>query len=216
MMATGLICSIRRGQFEAGVRGCGLRPIADVAASMGLDWDALEPYGSDKVKVPLGAFPRTAGDAKLVVVTAITPTPAGEGKTTTSIGLTDGLALLGRRPVLTIRQPSLGPLFGRKGGGTGGGLATVQPAVDINLHFTGDMHAISTANNLLAAMIDNDIYWNGKAGIDPRRISWRRVLDMNDRTFTVHRTAYDIDAAQLATRQAGLPTVLADRLAIGA
>ena len=119
MMATGLICSIRRGQFEAGVRGCGLRPIADVAASMGLDWDALEPYGSDKVKVPLGAFPRTAGDAKLVVVTAITPTPAGEGKTTTSIGLTDGLARLGRRPVLTIRQPSLGPLFGRKGGGSG-------------------------------------------------------------------------------------------------
>ena len=190
------------------MKGCGLRPIADVVASMGLDWDAIEPYGSDKVKVPLGAFPRAAGEAKLVVVTAITPTPAGEGKTTTSIGLTDGLARLGRRPVLTIRQPSLGPLFGRKGGGTGGGLATVHPAVDINLHFTGDFHAIESAHNFLAATADNVARSGDIAGFAPEGITWRRVTDAEDRALRhvvtgvggradgpLRETGFDISAA---------------------
>ena len=119
-----------------------MRPLTEIVGEMGLDWDAVEPYGRDKVKVPLAAFPQTDSPAKLVVVTAITPTPAGEGKTTTSIGLTDGLATIGKRAVPTIRQPSLGPLFGRKGCGRGGGRATVPPATELNLHFTGDFHAV--------------------------------------------------------------------------
>ena len=157
-----------------------MRPIADVVAGMGLAWDQIEPYGVDTVKVPLDAFPPQR-DAKVVVVTAITPTPAGEGKTTTSIGLTDGLARIGRRPVLTIRQPSLGPLFGRKGGGTGGGKATVQPAVEINLHFTGDFHAIESAHNFLAAMADTVARSGEIAGFAPEGITWRRVTDAEDR-----------------------------------
>ena len=127
---------------------------------MGLDPAALEPYGNDKAKIPLSAFPETAEKAKLIVVTAITPTPAGEGKSTTAVGLVQGLAKIGKKPVLTIRQPALGPVFGHKGGGTGGGKSTVQPAVDINLHFTGDFHAIESAHNLVAAMVDNAAYRN--------------------------------------------------------
>ncbi len=159
-----------------------MRPIAEIVATMGLDWDAIEPHGRDKVKIPLGALPK-GGDGKLIVVTAITPTPAGEGKTTTSIGLTDGLALIGKHPVLTIREPSLGPLFGRKGGGTGGGNATVHPATDINLHFTGDFHAIQSAHNFLAAMTDNAARLGEIEGFMPEGITWRRVTDAQDRAL---------------------------------
>ena len=185
-----------------------MRPIADVVASMGLDWESVEPYGRDKVKVPLGAFARGGGEGKLVVVTAITPTPAGEGKTTTSIGLTDGLALIGKRPVLTIRQPSLGPLFGRKGGGSGGGMATVHPATDINLHFTGDFHAIQSAHNFLAAMADNVARSGDIPGFSAEGITWRRVTDAEDRALRrvvagvggrgdgpLRETGFDISAA---------------------
>ncbi len=120
-----------------------MRPIAEVAVDLGFQWDELEPYGHDRAKIPLAAFRTSETSGKHIVVTAITPTPAGEGKTTTSVGLVDGLAKIGKRPILTVRQPSLGPLFGRKGGGTGGGKATVQPANDINLHFTGDFTPLS-------------------------------------------------------------------------
>ena len=126
---------------------------------------------------------RTAPDGKLILVTAITPTPAGEGKTTTTVGLGDGLNRIGKNAVMALREPSLGPCFGVKGGAAGGGYAQVVPMEDINLHFTGDFHAIGAANNLLAAMVDNHIYWGNKAGIDPRRVSWRRVVDMNDRAL---------------------------------
>jgi formate--tetrahydrofolate ligase len=185
-----------------------VRPIADVAASMGLSWDDLEPHGRDKAKVPLHLFPRTDTPAKLIVVTAITPTPAGEGKTTTSIGLVDGLARIGKRPVLTIRQPSLGPLFGRKGGGTGGGRATAQPANDINLHFTGDFHAIESAHNFLAAMADHAAHSDSVEGFDAEYVTWRRVTDAEDRALRrivtgvggradgpLRETGFDISAA---------------------
>ena len=122
-------------------------------------------------------------NGKLVLVSAITPTPAGEGKTTTTVGLTDGLNHIGKKAMLCIREPSLGPSFGMKGGAAGGGYAQVVPMEDINLHFTGDFHAITSANNLLAALIDNHIYWGNTAAIDPRRMVWRRVLDMNDRAL---------------------------------
>ena len=159
-----------------------MRPIAEVVADMGLEWGAIEPHGQDKVKIPLSSFPSGDG-GKLIVVTAITPTPAGEGKTTTSIGLTDGLALIGKKPVLTIREPSLGPLFGRKGGGTGGGNATVHPSTDINLHFTGDFHAIQSAHNFLAAMTDNAARTGAVDGFVPEGITWRRVTDAQDRAL---------------------------------
>ena len=160
-----------------------LRPIAEVVVAMGLDWDAIEPYGREIVKVPLSAIPRSNGDAKLVVVTAITPTPAGEGKTTTCIALTDALARLGKSALVTIRQPSLGPLFGRKGGGTGGGRATVHPATDINLHFTDDFLAIGSAHNFLAAMADNAARSGEIEGFTPDGITWRRVTDAEDRAL---------------------------------
>ena len=159
-----------------------MRPIAEVVTDMGLEWGAIEPHGQDKVKIPLSSFPSGDG-GKLIVVTAITPTPAGEGKTTTSIGLTDGLALIGKKPVLTIREPSLGPLFGRKGGGTGGGNATVHPSTDINLHFTGDFHAIQSAHNFLAAMTDNAARTGAVDGFVPEGITWRRVTDAQDRAL---------------------------------
>ena len=184
-----------------------MRAIPEVAAEIGLNWDDLEPYGRDRAKVPLDAFPG-GGSGKLIVVTAITPTPAGEGKTTTSIGLTDGLRKIGKNAVLTIRQPSLGPLFGRKGGGTGGGKATVQPANDINLHFTGDFHAIESAHNLLAAMADNAARAGDVEGFDPLQITWRRVTDAEDRALRriitgvggradgpLRETGFDISAA---------------------
>jgi formyltetrahydrofolate synthetase len=162
-----------------------LRPILDVAADAGLLPDEVEPYGRYKAKVDLSVLERLADrpDAKLVNVTAITPTPAGEGKTTTSVSLTQGLGVLGRNPVLCLREASLGPVFGVKGGAAGGGYAQVVPMEDLNLHFTGDLHAITAANNLLAALIDAHILHGNELGLDPLSISWRRCLDMNDRSL---------------------------------
>ena len=158
-----------------------LLPITEVASRLGLSPDALELYGTDKAKIPLDAFPKRVRPGKLVVVTAITPTPAGEGKSTTAVGLTQGLAKVGKSVALTIRQPSLGPVFGHKGGGTGGGMSTVQPAEEINLHFTGDFHAMESAHNLLAAMTDNAAYRGAIPGLDAGGITWRRVTDAEDR-----------------------------------
>jgi formate--tetrahydrofolate ligase len=162
-----------------------LRPILEVAAEAGLLAEEVEPYGRYKAKVDLSVIERLADrpDAKLVNVTAITPTPAGEGKTTTSVSLAQGLGVLGRRPVLCLREASLGPVFGVKGGAAGGGYAQVVPMEDLNLHFTGDLHAITAANNLLAAMIDAHLMHGNQAGLDPHSISWRRCLDMNDRSL---------------------------------
>ncbi|MBO7363759.1 MAG: formate--tetrahydrofolate ligase, partial [Lachnospiraceae bacterium] len=161
---------------------CALRPIGEIAAAAGIDEKYLEPYGRYKAKVDLSLLNETdAPDGKLILVTAITPTPAGEGKTTTTIGLADGLKACGKRVTVALREPSLGPVFGVKGGAAGGGYAQVGPMDDINLHFTGDYHAIGAANNLLAAMIDNHIHQGNELHIDPRRITWRRCVDMNDR-----------------------------------
>ncbi len=165
-------------------RAAALRPIAEIAAKLDIPDAAIEPYGRHKAKLNLAAIPpRDAPLGKLILVTAINPTPAGEGKTTTSVGLADALNLTGRRTVLALREPSLGPCFGTKGGATGGGYAQVVPMEDINLHFTGDFHAITSAHNLLAAMLDNHIHWGNALDIDLRRIVWRRVLDMNDRAL---------------------------------
>ena len=185
-----------------------MRKIDDIAIDMGLDPGKLEPYGHDKAKVPLDAFPNVDDKAKLIVITAITPTPAGEGKSTTAVGLVQGLAKIGKKPVLTIRQPSLGPVFGHKGGGTGGGKSTVEPAVDVNLHFTGDFHAIESAHNLLAAMVDNAVFRNSIEGFDASGVTWRRVTDAEDRALRtimtggggrlngpVRETGFDINAA---------------------
>jgi len=162
-----------------------LRPILDVADDAGLLLEEVEPYGRYKAKVDLSVIERLADrpDAKLINVTAITPTPAGEGKTTTSVSLTQGLGVLGRKPVLCLREASLGPVFGVKGGAAGGGYAQVVPMEDLNLHFTGDLHAITAANNLLAAMIDAHLMHGNEVGLDPLSISWRRCLDMNDRSL---------------------------------
>jgi formate--tetrahydrofolate ligase len=162
-----------------------LKPIAEVAAKLGIKPDQLEPYGRTKAKVSMDFIRSLAGkpDGKLILVTAITPTPAGEGKTTTTVGLGDALNHLGKRAIICLREPSLGPCFGVKGGAAGGGYAQVVPMEDINLHFTGDFHAIGVANNLLAALIDNHVYWGNTLGIDPRRVAWRRVVDMNDRAL---------------------------------
>src|SRR6059036_2864183 len=162
-----------------------LRPIEDVAETLGLAAADLEPYGSYKAKVRWGAIERSWArpDGALVLVTAMTPTPAGEGKSTTTIGLADGLRRLGKRAIVAMREPSLGPVFGVKGGGTGGGHTQVAPMEDINLHFTGDMHAIGAAHNLLAAMLDNHLTQGNPLNLDSRRIVWRRVMDMNDRAL---------------------------------
>src|SRR5215213_3481146 len=166
-------------------RAAVLRPIAEVAARAGVPESALEPYGKHKAKVSLDfvAEQRAKPPGKLVLVTGISPTPAGEGKTTTTVGLGDALNAAGRRTVICLREPSLGPCFGTKGGATGGGRAQVAPMEDINLHFTGDFHAITSANNLLAAMIDNHIHFGAEPELDPRRVTWRRVMDMNDRSL---------------------------------
>ncbi|HNX51960.1 MAG TPA: formate--tetrahydrofolate ligase [Thermoanaerobaculaceae bacterium] len=161
----------------------GVRPIVEVAASLGIRPEHVTLYGSDKAKIALEARPNGREPGKLVLVSAITPTDAGEGKTTTCIGLAQGLAKIGQRVCLALREPSLGPTFGMKGGATGGGRSTVVPADDINLHFTGDFHAISAAHNLLAALLDNQIHQGNRLGIDPRRVLWRRVVDMNDRAL---------------------------------
>ena len=162
-----------------------LRPILELADEIGLLPEEVEPYGRYKAKVDLSVIERLAErpDAKLINVTAITPTPAGEGKTTTSVSLTQGLGVLGRKPVLCLREASLGPVFGVKGGAAGGGYAQVVPMEDLNLHFTGDLHAITAANNLLAAMIDAHLTHGNELGIDPLSISWRRCMDMNDRNL---------------------------------
>ncbi|MGZ5914290.1 MAG: formate--tetrahydrofolate ligase [Hyphomicrobium sp.] len=166
-------------------RAATMKPIAEVAAKVGIPADALVPYGTTKAKVSFDYIDSLKGrpDGKLVLVTAISPTPAGEGKTTTTVGLGDGLNRIGKKAMMCLREPSLGPCFGVKGGAAGGGYAQVVPMEDINLHFTGDFHAITSAHNLLSAMLDNHIYWGNSLGLDTRRIAWRRVLDMNDRAL---------------------------------
>ena len=163
-----------------------MRPIVPLARErLGIPDESLEPYGHYKAKVSLDYVAQLAGrpDGKLVLVTAISPTPAGEGKTTTTVGLGDALNLIGKRAVLCLREPALGPVFGMKGGAAGGGYSQVVPMEDINLHFTGDFAAIALANNLLAALIDNHIYQGNQLGFDVRRIAWRRVVDINDRAL---------------------------------
>ena len=187
-----------------------MRPIEQIAAGLGLEPDELQPYGRFKAKIGLGVLDRLAGqpDGKLVCVTAITPTPQGEGKTTTAVGLVQGLGLLDADPVLCIREASLGPVFGIKGGAAGGGHAQVVPMEDLNLHFTGDLHAISAANNLLAALVDAHVHHGNALGLDPHAITWRRCLDVNDRSLrhvvsglggrtngTPRETGFDITAA---------------------
>ena len=162
-----------------------LEPILDVGSKLDIPFKALRPYGHFKAKLSLTWLENKSENknAKLILVTAINPTPAGEGKTTTSVGLNDSLNKIGKKSIVCLREPSLGPCFGMKGGAAGGGYAQVVPMEDINLHFTGDFHAITSAHNLLSAMIDNHIYWGNKQEIDPRRVSWKRVVDMNDRAL---------------------------------
>jgi formate--tetrahydrofolate ligase len=166
-------------------RAAKLRPINEIAAKLDVPMDALEPYGRFKAKIGLDFVRSVRGrkDGALVLVTGINPTPAGEGKTTTTVGLGDALNHIGTRSMICLREPSLGPSFGMKGGAAGGGQAQVVPMEEINLHFTGDFHAITSANNLLAAMIDNHIYWGNPLSLDTRRVSWRRAMDMNDRSL---------------------------------
>lgn len=161
------------------------KPLAEVAAKIGIPAHALIPYGRTKAKLDTTQLSgaKRAQEAALILVTAMSPTPAGEGKTTTTIGLGDGLAQLGKSVAICLREPSLGPCFGQKGGATGGGHAQVIPMDEINLHFTGDFHAITAAHNLLAAMVDNHLYWGNALAIDPRKVVWRRVMDMNDRSL---------------------------------
>jgi formate--tetrahydrofolate ligase len=214
-----------------------LRPILDVATDAGLEPGEVEQYGRHQAKVDLSVLDRLAGrpDAKLINVTAITPTPAGEGKTTTSVSLTQGLGVLGRKPVLCLREASLGPVFGVKGGAAGGGYAQVVPMESLNLHFTGDIHAITAANNLLAAMLDAHIHGGNDLGIDPLTISWRRCLDMNDRSLRAvvtglggrangspRETGFDITAASEVMAIVAVSRDLADlrerlgRITVGA
>ena len=174
---------MRDGEIAASVR---LRPITEVAREcLGIESEELTPFGHHKAKISLKSVNSVTNrlTGKLVLVTALTPTPAGEGKTTTSIGLSDGLNRLGVRSTVCLREPSLGPCFGMKGGATGGGYAQVAPMEDINLHFNGDMHAVTSANNMLASMVDNHLYWGNGQGIDAGRITWRRAIDLNDRVL---------------------------------
>src|SRR5438128_7209668 len=162
------------------------RPIMDIAREkLGIASEHLDPHGHYKAKVSMDYVKslKDKKNGKLILVTAISPTPAGEGKTTTTVGLTDALNHIGKKAMLCLREPSLGPSFGMKGGAAGGGYAQVIPMEDINLHFTGDFHAITAAHNLLSAVIDNHIYWGNELGIDTRRIAWRRVMDMNYRAL---------------------------------
>ncbi|MAA98586.1 MAG: formate--tetrahydrofolate ligase [Stappia sp.] len=166
-------------------RAATMKPITEIGARLDIPAEALDAYGRTKAKVRADFIETLAGrpDGKLILVTAINPTPAGEGKTTTTVGLGDGLNRIGKKAAICLREPSLGPCFGMKGGAAGGGHAQVVPMEDINLHFTGDFHAITSAHNLLAALIDNHIYWGNAQGIDTRRVTWRRVMDMNDRAL---------------------------------
>ena len=191
-----------------------MRPIVDVAADkLDIPAEDLIPYGHYKAKVSLDYIASLAErpDGKLILVTAITPTPAGEGKTTTTVGLGDALNEIGKKAIICIREPSLGPCFGVKGGAAGGGYAQVVPMEDINLHFTGDFHAIGTANNLLAAMIDNHIYWGNKLDIDSRRVTWRRAVDMNDRALRSIVTSLG-GAANGFPREAGFDITVASEV----
>jgi formate--tetrahydrofolate ligase len=185
-----------------------LRPINEVAERLGLRVENVIAWGRHRAKVELAALDGRPARGRLVLVSAITPTPPGEGKTTTSVALAMGLCRRGRNAVAALREPSLGPVFGVKGGGTGGGLATLEPAQDINLHFTGDIHAVGAANNLLAALVDNDLHFRSPVELDPRSVRWRRCLDMNDRSLreivtglggrgsgVVRETGFDITAA---------------------
>lgn len=166
-------------------RAATMQPILEIGAGLGIPSESLDPYGHYKAKVSMDYVDSLSEkqDGKLILVTGINPTPAGEGKTTTSVGLGDALNKIGKKAIMCLREPSLGPCFGVKGGAAGGGFAQVVPMEDINLHFTGDFHAIGAANNLLAAMIDNHIYWGNSLELDERRIAWRRALDMNDRAL---------------------------------
>jgi formate--tetrahydrofolate ligase len=209
-----------------------LRPILDIAREMGLEEDEVDLYGKYKAKVSLRAIDRLADapDAKIVCVSAITPTKAGEGKTTTSVSLTQGLGHIGKRPVLCLREPSLGPIFGIKGGAAGGGLTQVVPMEDLNLRFTGDFHAVAAANNMLAAFIDRHMFYGNDCRIDAHRVTWRRAIDMNDRhlrnvitglggaTHGIPReTGFDIVAASEVMAIMGMATSLQDlRRRIGA
>ena len=166
-------------------REASLQPITEIAQKLDISPADFKPFGHDKAKLTTEFINSLQGkpDGKLILVTAISPTPAGEGKTTTTVGLGDGLNSIGKKAVMCLREPSLGPCFGMKGGAAGGGYAQVVPMEDINLHFTGDFHAIGAAHNLLSALVDNHVQWENKAGLDPRRITWKRVMDMNDRTL---------------------------------
>src|SRR4051794_14861873 len=187
-----------------------LRPITEIAAAAGLLDEEVEPYGRYKAKIDLSVLDRLASrpDGKLIDVTAITPTKAGEGKTTTSVSLTQGLGYIGKKPVLCLREASLGPVFGIKGGAAGGGYAPGVPMEDMNLHFTGDIHAITAANNLLSALLEAHLLHGNKLGIDPLTVTWRRCVDINDRALRqivvglggrangyVRETGFDITAA---------------------
>ncbi|MBR6700412.1 MAG: formate--tetrahydrofolate ligase, partial [Firmicutes bacterium] len=160
-----------------------MEQITEIAAKLNIKDDYVECYGKYKAKIDYNMLSEyeDKADGKLILVTAITPTPAGEGKTTTTVGLGDALSLIGKKTVVALREPSLGPVFGVKGGAAGGGYSQVVPMEDINLHFTGDIHAVTTANNLIAAMLDNHIQQGNTLNIDPRRIVWKRCMDMNDR-----------------------------------
>ena len=161
---------------------CEMKPITEIAEKAGIDDKYLEQYGKYKAKIDYNLLKESDKEnGKLILVTAINPTPAGEGKTTTTVGLADAMQKMGKSVMVALREPSLGPVFGVKGGAAGGGYAQVVPMEDINLHFTGDFHAIGAANNLLAAMIDNHIFQGNALNIDPRKITWRRCVDMNDR-----------------------------------
>ena len=166
-----------------------MKPIMEIGKKLGIPEKDLIPYGHTKAKVSLDYIDSLAKkkNGKLILVTAISPTPAGEGKTTTTVGLGDALNRVGKKAMICLREPSLGPCFGMKGGAAGGGYAQIVPMEDINLHFTGDFHAITSAHNLLSAMIDNHVYWGNELGIDTRRVAWRRVMDMNDRALRADR-----------------------------
>ena len=189
-----------------------LRPISEIAAKIGAPESALHPYGRFIAKLEYG-FLHSLGDrpdGKLILVTAISPTPAGEGKTTTTIGLGDALNRIGRKAIICLREPSLGPCFGLKGGATGGGYAQVMPMDAINLHFTGDFHAITSAHNLLAAMLDNHMYWGNGLALDQRRIAWRRAIDMNDRAL--RETVIGLGGGNGFTREDGFDITVASEV----
>ena len=189
------------------------KPIQEIGAGLGIPSEHLLPFGHDKAKVSAEFIKAQRGkkDGKLILVTAINPTPAGEGKTTTTVGLADGLNAIGKHAAICIREASLGPCFGMKGGAAGGGMAQVIPMEDMNLHFTGDFHAITSAHNLLSAMIDNHIYWGNELEIDPRRVTWRRVMDMNDRALRDIVTSLG-GVANGAPRQTGFDITVASEV----